>query len=342
MASASATSNPSAPSALKELVEFNTNTQLPIKLNSSNYPAWHKQINSLLIARDLVDSVTGETPCPPQTIGAGASASPNPHFSLWIRQDKLLYLALFGSCDPEARSVMSPTDTSCDAWLALQRAFSNRSRSRAMSLKERLSSISKGTSSISCFMQSIRFIADELALIGHPLDDLDLVIHTLNGLRPSFREIVASVRTRNSPILFDELHDKLVDFEMYLQREKSHATLTPVTANNAQCRHNGTGRGRHSVPHPSDPAASNNKKSSVVTAALVCQYCDKPGHSAKRCYKIHGYPSKSHPSANAAQATTSNPLSPHHWLLDSGASHHITNDFNNLSIKNNYTRNDHL
>ncbi|KAG5023582.1 hypothetical protein JHK82_019484 [Glycine max] len=58
MASASATSNPSAPSALKELVEFNTNTQLPIKLNSSNYPAWHKQINSLLIARDLVDSVT--------------------------------------------------------------------------------------------------------------------------------------------------------------------------------------------------------------------------------------------------------------------------------------------
>ncbi|KHN43003.1 hypothetical protein glysoja_007533 [Glycine soja] len=82
MASASATSNPSAPSALKELVEFNTNTQLPIKLNSSNYPAWHKQINSLLIARDLVDSVTGETPCPPQTIGAGASASPNPHFFL--------------------------------------------------------------------------------------------------------------------------------------------------------------------------------------------------------------------------------------------------------------------
>ena len=237
---------------------------------------------------------------------------------------------------------MSSVDTSRDAWLALQRAFSNRSRSKVMSLKERLSSISKGTSSISCFMQSIRFIADELALIGHPLDDLDLVIHTLNGLRPSFREIVASVRTRNSPILFNELHDKLVDFEMYLQREKSHATLTPVTANNAQCRHNGTGRGRHSVPHPSDPTASNNKKSSAVVVALVCQYYDKPGHFAKRCYKIHSYPSKSRPSANAAQVTTSNPSSPPHWLLDSGASHHITNDFNNLSIKNNYTRNDHL
>lgn len=237
---------------------------------------------------------------------------------------------------------MSSVDTSRDAWLALQCAFSNRSRSKVMSLKERLSSISKGTSSISCFMQSIRSIADELALIGHPLDDLDLVIHTLNGLRPSFREIVASVRTRNSPILFDELHDKLVDFEMYLQCEESHATLMLVTANNGQHRHNGTRRGCHSIPYPSDPTASNNKKSSAVVVALVCQYYDKPGHFAKRCYKIHSYPSKSRPSANAAQVTTSNPSSPPHWLLDSGASHHITNDFNNLSIKNNYTRNDHL
>ena len=127
-------------------------TQLSIKLNSSNYPAWHKHVNSLLIARDLVGYVTGETPCPPKTNGTGDSAAPNPHFSLLIRQDKLLYLALLGSCDNEARSVMSSADTSRDAWLALQRAFSNRSRSRIISLKERLSSISKGTSSVSCYL----------------------------------------------------------------------------------------------------------------------------------------------------------------------------------------------
>jgi hypothetical protein len=43
----------SSSSSKKDLVEFNTNTQLPIKLNSNNYPAWYKQIHSLLVAKDL-------------------------------------------------------------------------------------------------------------------------------------------------------------------------------------------------------------------------------------------------------------------------------------------------
>ncbi|KEH22735.1 hypothetical protein MTR_7g056630 [Medicago truncatula] len=40
-----------------ELLEFNTSTHLPIKLNSSNYPAWYNQIDSLLVAHDLVGYV---------------------------------------------------------------------------------------------------------------------------------------------------------------------------------------------------------------------------------------------------------------------------------------------
>jgi hypothetical protein len=65
-----------------KLVEFNTQTQLPIKLNSKNYPAWYKQLNSLLIAHDLEGYVTGTTPCPSAIIGTGDSAAPNPAFSL--------------------------------------------------------------------------------------------------------------------------------------------------------------------------------------------------------------------------------------------------------------------
>jgi hypothetical protein len=102
-------------SSSKELVEFNTTTQLPIKLNSSNYPAWHSQIHSLLVAGDLDGYVTGATPCPPATITTAAGVSANPAFKFWIRQDKYLYLALLGSCDAEARAVMSTAPTSRDA-----------------------------------------------------------------------------------------------------------------------------------------------------------------------------------------------------------------------------------
>ncbi|PNX66337.1 hypothetical protein L195_g063014, partial [Trifolium pratense] len=79
----------------------------------------------LLIAHDLEGYVTGTTPCPSATIGTSDYASPNPAVSSWVRQDKLLYISLLGSCGPEAISVMSSADTSRDAWLALQRAFSN-------------------------------------------------------------------------------------------------------------------------------------------------------------------------------------------------------------------------
>ncbi|PNX64294.1 hypothetical protein L195_g053944, partial [Trifolium pratense] len=273
-----------------KLVEFNTQTHLPIKLNSKNYPAWYKQINSLLIAHDLEGYVTGATPCPSATVGTGDSTSPNPAFSLWVRQDKLLYIALLGSCGPEAISVMSSADTSRDAWLALQRAFSNRSRSRIMSLKERLNSISKGTSSVSAYLQTIRSIADELTLIGNPVDDMDLVIHTLNGLGPSFKEFTASIRTRDTHILFNDLYDKLVDFEMFLQRDENLTITPPMTANYAHRHQNNYERGQNFTRSPSNSAAPKNKKATTSDEQVTCQFCGKDGHIAKNCYQIRGFP----------------------------------------------------
>jgi len=62
--SSTSTLSQSVSSTTKDLVELNTNTQLPIKLNSTNYPAWHRQIHSLLVAHNLDGYITGETPCP--------------------------------------------------------------------------------------------------------------------------------------------------------------------------------------------------------------------------------------------------------------------------------------
>ncbi|CAJ2647831.1 unnamed protein product [Trifolium pratense] len=323
-------------SSQTDLIEFNTNTQLPIKLNSKNYPAWYKQIHSLLVARDVIGFITGDTPCPSVTIKTNGKEVSNPAYKLWIRQDKLLYIAFLGSCDTEARSIMASADTSREAFLALERAFSNRSRARIMSLKERLSSINKGNSSVSANLQSIKSIADELSLIGHPLDDLDLVIYALNGLGPTFREFTASIRTRDSPILFHELYDKLIDFEMFLQREERTSSALPVTANHVH-RRNGQypARGRS---HAQNTHSGNHTKTDVV-----CQYCGIPGHIARNCRKIRGYPKKQrNPSAHVAQIASPSYTAPPSWLFDSGASHHVTNDLQNLSINGEYNGSDHL
>ena len=77
---------------------------------------------------------------------------------------------------------MASATSFVDAWSRLTKAYINRSRTRVTSLKECLASIIKGETIISDYLQSICSIADELALVGHPIDDLDLVIAALNGL----------------------------------------------------------------------------------------------------------------------------------------------------------------
>jgi len=60
-----------------------------------------------------------------------------------------VFLALFGTCGPEVQIVMSSYATSSvDAMLRLTKVYANRSRTRIMSLKEHLSSITKGDSNV--------------------------------------------------------------------------------------------------------------------------------------------------------------------------------------------------
>ncbi|KAJ1376194.1 hypothetical protein SESBI_50194, partial [Sesbania bispinosa] len=73
---------------------------------------------------------------------------------------------------------------------------------------------------------------------------------------------------------------------------------------------------------------------------LCVNFVGKKGHTAKTCYKIPGNsPKSSMPTVNLAQTHT-----PHEpaWLVDSGASHHITNDMSKLQVKDDYNGPDHL
>uniref|UniRef100_A0A1U7XXV9 Uncharacterized protein LOC104243338 n=1 Tax=Nicotiana sylvestris TaxID=4096 RepID=A0A1U7XXV9_NICSY len=81
---------------------------------------------------------------------------------------------------------------------------------------------------------------------------------------------------------------------------------------------------------------------------MICQYYDKPGHVVKQYRKLkNAFPwlaSSSmvdsvdpKPMANVANATA---MGNSNWLLDSGASHHITSDLENLSLHSDYTGDD--
>ena len=94
-----------------------------------------------------------------------------------------------------------------------------------MNLKEKLTNITSNTRSIAKYLQTIKGIADELALTDTHISDDDLTIFALNGLGISFKEISVAIRARDTPVSFEELHDKLVEHEAFLKREELHGGL---------------------------------------------------------------------------------------------------------------------
>jgi hypothetical protein len=75
--------------------------------------------------------------------------------------------------------------------------------------------------------------ADELTILGAPMDEDDLTDKILDGLGDDYKELIHAVQARDTMIMFDELHEKLLNFEASLQGAKSEPSHFPTTTNPA-------------------------------------------------------------------------------------------------------------
>ncbi|KAF5468685.1 hypothetical protein F2P56_012822 [Juglans regia] len=198
------------------LIAINANAQLPYKLTSSNFPAWHAQLDSLIIGFDLQGFINGSNPCP--TLGSSPTAEVLTARNRWIRQDKLLLNGIFASVSESIMPLIATSSRSREAWLKLTQLYANRSRTRVMQLKDTLTSLNRGAKSVTDYLQQVKSTADELALVDSPLTNDDLTLYILNGLGSEYRDIAGSIHTRENPLTFEELHDLLVSHETYLHR----------------------------------------------------------------------------------------------------------------------------
>lgn len=251
---------------------FNTSTQLPLKLNATNYTAWAFQFRTLLAGYDFFGFLDGSRPCPPSQIPADTSSSTtaNPAYAHWVRQDQLLLSAIVWSIDPTLIPFIAASATSKEAWDTLVRMYGQPSRGKILALKNRLLNPQKGSRSISEFMLDIKAIVNDLALLGVPTDPEDLSLKILNGLDDSYKDLASAIHARDTPMHFDELLDKLLSTEARLASQLPSAPAQPVTAFQAtyQQQRSTTGAPRQKqqkssssssqAPRPSHPQSSNS------------------------------------------------------------------------------------
>ena len=117
--------------------------------------------------------------------------------------------------------LFASTSTLHNAWTCLAKLYASKSHSCMTHVKEQLHLMNKGTKLVFYYLHSLKGIFDEPVLIYYSLSNDDLIIHALNCLELDFKEIVVVVHGRDNPISFEELHDKLVEHETFLQEDES-------------------------------------------------------------------------------------------------------------------------
>ncbi|KAL5787837.1 hypothetical protein ACOSP7_004786 [Xanthoceras sorbifolium] len=204
---------PESSTAASSILESSTATTSPqvILMGTNNNNQHQSQFENLFSGYGLMGYLDGTKPCPPATIAASTSTeqpSANPDHQIWLRQDRLLLHAI---------------QVSCMAWNKLEATYANRSNIRKLGLLDSLTNVTLANKSVADYMQGIKNILVNLKLIGHPVDDGAIVIHTLNSLRPP-----------GTPITFEELYDKLLDHEAFIQCDKANKGNPVVTVPNQQ------------------------------------------------------------------------------------------------------------
>ncbi|OIT20280.1 hypothetical protein A4A49_38442 [Nicotiana attenuata] len=330
------------------IVQFNPASQLPIKLSGShNFATWKAQFSMLIHGHDLYGHLDGSTPAPIPSTTFGTNTTPNPAYTLWFRQDQLIQNALMASVDPTIASTVAAANTSKQAWDSLHTAYANKSQTRIFSLRDQLGRITKDTTPITEYLQRIRSLSDELATAGAPVTNSELIVKILSGLGHEFREISAAIRARDTIVTYEELYEKLLDHELFLRHEEAKKTPGPITAavathnksnNNSNNRNNrrqyyyyNNNNTNNSQPWRQNARPNNASQyhppNNNTTIVIRCQLCNKFGHVASVCQ------SKSHNHFEAKANnitgfnTTANP-----WIVDSGATHHITTEPHNLQL----------
>ena len=99
-----------------------------------------------------------------------------------------------------------------------------------LSLHNIMMKTTKGSQFIAEYMQIVKIIIDDLALMGYPLSEDEIILYVLNGLDNDFKELSAVNRARDSLVTFEELHDKLQDQETLLKQDDTNKETPPITA----------------------------------------------------------------------------------------------------------------
>ena len=86
----------------------------------------------------------------------------------------------------------------------IQEMFGSMTRARTINTRLSLTTLQKGDMNITTFVGKVRPLANELAIIGKPIDDDDLISYIIAGLDEEYVPVISSIVGRPDQVTVSE------------------------------------------------------------------------------------------------------------------------------------------
>lgn len=277
------------------------------KLSGTNWQTWKIRLESLLAREDLWEVIADEIPEEEDRDAAWKSAD--------RKARATIVLLLEDSQLPLVKNCVHARD----AFNALKAYHQKTSRSVRVSLLKKLCSTNLSEQGdLEKHLLEIDDLFDRLSAAGTELDKDTQICLLLRSLPPSFDGLVTALDSRSDDdISIDVVKSKLADeYHRRLERDASTSKVEKAMK-----------------------SVGNSQRSDV----RVCHFCNKPGHIKRNCRKFlssrknnenappgagrsDGPKAKAVQSEGSSVAFSASSESSRAWVIDSGASAHMTND----------------
>ena len=236
-------------------------------------------------------------PVPMLPVDGSSQLAMNPEYLPWKKQDQLLASWLQSSLTDSILGLVVGLTTSYEIWNALESSFASQSKAKMMQYKMQLQSVKKENMSMIDYLGKIKTYCDLLAAVGCKISEDDQILHVLNGLSAEYDPVIVAITARVDGWVMQEVSSLLLSFESRLEVSKpskvnmdgsapslhiAHATMPSKEETQHQnyrgnqFRVNARGRGGFRGGRSGGRGRFGNR--------LICQLCEKPGHTSSRCW----------------------------------------------------------
>jgi hypothetical protein len=164
------------------------------KLRHDNYTLWRFLITNFLEGHTLFRFVDGTNPRPPpKLLGATTSMADNPAFQTWYHQDKLVLSSIVSTLEEGVLPHILNLSSSRDVWLTLETLFSAHSQAHIVQTRYQLATMKKSSQTVADYFSKAQSLAHNLATIGQPFQESELVSYLLAGPSTDYDPLVTSV-----------------------------------------------------------------------------------------------------------------------------------------------------